>query len=322
MENRPPLDAVVMAGGLCKWRGLKQINKNLLKVRGKPLFYHALSALMQADRFRRIYVVGPKSVIENEISKAGGRFPKEVVVLQEADSLVNNLMLAFRDSVGAKNDKDLENPEIAERAIFAVSGDAPLLTTDEVGQFLDNCDLGKYDYCIGMTPDTVLAHYRTKGLKLGISLAYVHFVEGNLRVNNMHLAKPLKIKNRQDLDEFYKIRHLKKIKNIFALALGLYKRNMGFRDWVGLLRMYLAMWSGKGGLKGLASRLSTDITYTRVEDVVSHFLGARVKMVVTTLGGAAVDVDKPGNLRVIGKRYDEWMALQKRFAEGIRKNGI
>ncbi len=316
MENKRdsfPLDAVIMAGGLHKWRGKRLIRKCLLLLRGKPLFIHVLEALRQAKRFRRIYVVGPKNELEVEIRKTGGFDHKKIVVLQEGENLVQNLLRAFNHSAGIGDGQGGCDPSLAERPMFAVGADSRLILPGEIVEFLDKCDLDKADYFIGMTPESVLNHFRTEGLKRGISLAYTHFAEGVLRINNMHLIKPLKILNPNEFNEIYKIRHLRKLGNFFRLAVALYKRNLGFRDWVGWLKMYLAMWFHKARLTRVSDALRWDLTYARAEGVVSHLLGARTKMVVTSYGGAALDVDKPGNIRVMNRRFDEWTALQKKL---------
>lgn len=316
MENNRdsfPLDAVIMAGGLHKWRGKRPIRKCLLQLRGKPLFIHVLEALQRAGRFRRIYIVGPKNDLEVEIQKTGAFNHEEIVVLQEGENLVQNLMRAFNHSAGIGEGQGGYDPSLAERPIFAVGADSPLILPGEIVEFLDKCDLDKADYFIGMTPDAVLNYFRTNGLKRGISLAYTHFAEGVLRINNMHLIKPLKIQNPEEFNEIYKIRHLRKLGNFFRLAVALYKRNLGFRDWVGWLKMYLAMWFHKARLTVISDALRRDLTYARAEGVVSHLLGARTKMVVTSYGGAALDVDKPGNIRVMNRRFDEWTALQKKL---------
>jgi len=307
------LDAVIMAGGLSKWRGKRLIRKCLLQLRGKPLFIYVLEALRRAKRFRRIYIVGPKNEIEVEILKAGGFDDEDVVVLQEGENLVQNLLLAFNHSADMTGGRAGRDSSLAERPMFAVGADSPLILPGEIVEFLDKCDLNKADYFIGMTPEAVLNHFKTDGLKRGISLAYTHFAEGVLRINNMHLIKPLKILNPEEFNEIYKIRHLRKLGNFFRLAVALYKRNLGFRDWVGWLKMYLAMWFHKARLTGISDALRSDLTYARAEGVVSHLLGARTKMVLTSYGGAALDVDKPGNIRVISRRFDEWTALQQKL---------
>jgi len=275
---------------------------------------HVLTAMLKVERFRRIYIVGPKEELEKELQKSGGVKLKEIVVLQESENLVQNVLLAFNHSAGIPDNYDGSDPVLAERPIFAIGADSPLVLPGEIEQFLEKCDTEHYDYFVGMTPEWVLSNFRTKGLKRGITLAYTHFAEDVLRINNMHLVKPLKVRNRDEFNEIYRLRHLRKITNFFLLAVALYKRNLGFRDWVGWLKMYLAMWFGKVRLNGVADHLRRDLTFARAEEVVSHLLGARTKIIITTYGGSALDVDKPGNIKVLEKRFDEWTELQKKLA--------
>jgi hypothetical protein len=263
--------------------------------------------------------VGPKTALEKELEKESLLNKKEIIVLEESENLVKNVMLAFSHSAGIAPDFSDAAPSLVERPIFAIGGDSPLLIPEEVEQFLSKCDIMNYDYFVGMTPFEVLKHFATKGIKRGISLAYTHFAEGVLRINNMHLIKPLKVKNREEFNEIYRIRHLKNIKNFFRLAMALYKRNMTVQDYIGWIKMYMAMWLWKLRFYSASNYLRQEITYGRVETSVSHLLGVRSKIITTCFGGAALDVDRPRNVKVIDRRFNEWITLQRRLGNEYGK---
>lgn len=306
-------DAAIMAGGKLISFAPGLPNKTFIKIKGQPLFIHVIRTLLPVKRIARIYVVGPKNAIEDELAKqkdiAGG---KPLVVLEQSTNLVDNMFNAFAHSVADyQRGPGPHTLPMNDRAILGVAGDSPIILPEEVDQFLDRCNLADYDYFLGMCPEESLEKFHPRAGKRGIRMACTPFAEGLLRIGNLHLAKPFRIMNRAEFHEIYKIRHLRKIKNIFKFAAELMERNLTGAEWRVWGRMFLSMKLRKAGLLRLADYLRKEAHTAVVEAAASKILGTRARIVITGYGGAAVDVDHASNVAAIEENYDEWMAAQR-----------
>ncbi len=311
------LDAAILAGGRQPEFGGSIPNKTFVRIGNRPLFIHVLSSLLLVRHIRRIYIVGPKDEIEKELRIASSEIdltPKTVIVLQESTGILENVMKAFHHSVANKlpGDADSEN---TEKLFFAIGGDSPLVLPEEVEQFIGLCDISRYDYFMGMTPSEVLEHFKPTANRRGISMAYSHFSNMLTRINNMHMARLERVSNRNEFGEIYRIRYLRNIANIIRMAIGLMKRESRFFDWGGWVNMFMAMWCRKMGLYKLSDYFRRNITIERVENVASLLLGTRAKIVFTTYGGAALDMDRPKNKEAMEENFDYWTTLQREIGQ-------
>ena len=303
-------DAVILTGGKRSKMDRRLPNKNFLKIKGRPLFIHVLSALQKVPTLGKIYIVGPKVDNENELSKlppdempAGKLFP-----LQESRNIVNNVLTAFWESVGGiRISGDDIGREIIEKPILVIGGDSPLVSPAEVEQFLSQCDTANYDYFMGMTPRSNMKYYYPTPDRTGIKFAYAHFSEELLRINNLHLVKPLKVKNRQEFLAMYRVRHLMELINVIKCGWALATRHIKPGDWIDWIKMILAMFLRQAGLPRAADFLRRNIPMKRGEKAADSLLGTRSKIIITTFGGSALDVDKKSSLVAIRENFDDWM---------------
>ena len=315
-------DAVVLAGGKPSKMAPGLPNKNFIRIKNRPLFMHVVSALLLTPRVNRVYVTGPKQRIEEALAEfPSSEFPRErVIPYEQRGNIVENVLSVFWDSVGGMPGRPEDvTDEIKNKALIVIAGDCPLITAFEVEQFLDRCDTANYDYMMGMTPARVLDYYRKKPGKPGISLAYSHFTEDLLRINNIHLVKPLRVKNREEFLEMYNVRHLLEIYNTLRLFAALLARQFSLTDWIRLFKLIFAMYFRKAGMVRIAEYMRKNVPIRGVEETATVLLGTRSKIVVTDFGGAALDVDKKRNIRTIEERYDEWMAYQENLASEMRR---
>jgi GTP:adenosylcobinamide-phosphate guanylyltransferase len=318
-------DAVILAGGKRSKLDRALPNKNFIEIKSRPLFVHVLSALLKVKMLGKVYIVGPKPEIEKELSKLpSDEIPaNRVLPLQESRNVVNNIMNAFWESVGGYRVRgDDTGTDMMEKPILVVSGDSPLVTPAEVEQFLEKCDIYNYDYFMGMTPQSNMEYYSPKAGKEGISFAYAHFSEGLLRINNLHLVKPLRVKNRQAFLAMYRVRHLMELVNVIRLGWELATRHVKPGDWVQWVKMILAMFLRQAGLPSAADFLRRNIPMKSGEKVAGSLLGTRAKIITTTFGGAALDVDKKSGLVAIEKNFDDWLEHQERIAEKKKADTI
>lgn len=307
-------DAAIMAGGPTAPFAHDLPNKTFIKIKGRCLFAHVLNALLSAKRIRRIYIVGPRRAVEEELAADAGLdlSRKPVRVIPEARNLIDNLFNAFTASIeGYHPGDELNNATLLEKPVLGVAGDCPLLLPEEVDQFLDRCDLSRYDYFVGMTPEETLRRFYTDHGHRGIKLIYTPFAEGLWRVNNLHLAKPFRIARRNELYEMYRLRHLRKIGNIVKFGYALSKRGLTAEEWRVWAKMFMAIKARRMGFIRLAESLRRHSPMSVVTGAVDKMLGTRSTIVLTTYGGAALDVDRPSNAPLFETYFDEWIKIQR-----------
>lgn len=313
-NNLKKFDAAIMAGGPMAPFARNLPNKTFIKIRGRCLFAHVLNALLNATRIERIYIVGPRQAVENELA-ADTALPlsrKPVKVIPESRNLIDNMFNAFTASIeGYHPGEELNNAVLLEKPIFGVAGDCPLILPEEVDQFLERCDLARYDYFVGMTPEETLKRFYAHHGHRGIKLISTPFAEGLLRINNLHLAKPLRIAHRHGLQEMYQLRHLRKIRNIVKLGYELGKFGLTAEEWRVWAEMFIAIKARRMGFTRLAESLRRDAPMGTVIGAVDKILGTRSTIVLTTYGGAALDVDRPSNAPLFEANFDEWIKMQK-----------
>jgi len=320
-------DTILLAGDRKGSKSVFGINKSLLELNGIPLFMHVLSALQDVDYIENIYVVGPKSKIEEILKrdasppsftstpflKVGrGGFKKDVIVVEQKANLYENMWHTFLSSINGYNDGDeYKNSSLMEKAVFVTAGDMPLITPSEINEFLSNCNMTDYDYCIGMTPEAVLRYYYPSNKKPGIKLAYLNLKESKYRISNLHLVKPFKIANREYIEKMYEYRYQKDIRNIIGLTLELIKKHTGFKSLLFYIFVQMSLFLSHIHLEFLSRFFRQFVSIEMAEGIVSNVLKTRLKVVETSLGGAALDVDNERDFNVIKVMYGDWMEYQK-----------
>ena len=75
--------------------------------------------------------------------------------------------------------------------------------------------------------------------------------------------------------------------------------------------MQLSLYYDRHGHPKLADRVRSLAGFNRLAEGIGNAIGARVQIVYTHFGGAALDADNEKDLSVIEERYDEWMAFQR-----------
>ena len=126
---RPPLDAVVLAGGINTrelYAGYKPGYKALVEIAGRPLISYVLDALNGSPSIGRIGIVGSEQDLRPAVRP-------EYAIAPSGDSLMGSVLAAlsvFPDS----------------HMIALVTGDLPMLRSDMIDQFIDLCRESDSDY--------------------------------------------------------------------------------------------------------------------------------------------------------------------------------
>ena len=318
MQQQNTYDAVIVAGEEAASRRVMQQHKALLKIHGKPCIQYVIEVLQQIEAVRRIYVVGPEDLLPAVLKpvQRDSQRGKQIHFAEQIGNLYENVWHAFLASLPEDSSKASFNlTHHADKAILIVPCDAPLLTVQEVDYFISRCDMHRYDYVLGLTPEKSLEYFYPLADRPGIKMSYLHMREKNFRINNLHMVKPVKVKNRDHINRMYAYRYQKQLMNI--LQLGLYViRNDGFRSYRLLIGLQLALKCAGWHLEPLSRFFSRWAPKKDLERAISRLLNTRFISLEIPYPGAALDIDNDGDFQALQIMFDQW----RRYLEGIVVN--
>lgn len=302
------MDCIVLAGNRENYRPVAdEDNKAFLQVAGRSILDIILEELAAVDRVARVLVVGPKQRLEVAVPPARvAAYPKPLLFFQQGGNVVENIL----GTVAASR-----LDAAADRLVMVLPSDIPLITREELDQFIDRCDMSRYDYVGGVTAAEVLARFAPDAEQPGVSMATFRLNSGNFRVSNLHMVRPAAVKRADYIRQTYAVRYQKRWANMakmWLVLLGLLFRapTAPFYYMAAQGARHCELW----GYRRTAAFLSGFVTLARAERYISSILGTRFKVVVTDFGGAAVDVDNEADYHTISRRFDEWRAMQRQIS--------
>ncbi|MBI4666812.1 MAG: hypothetical protein HY751_10435 [Nitrospinae bacterium] len=283
-----------------------------MDVTGYPLFIHVLEAVADSRHIRRVFIVGDKTRLEKALEKHPSLAAKKpVICLNQWENLAANIWNGFISTLdGYVEGLEKTRPEFFNRAIFILPGDSPLITTGEIDEFFQKADMERYDYVAGLTPKESLAKYLPTENTPGITMTCFHVRDGLFRISNMHAARPFAFVNRGAILKIYNVRYQKKLRNIIRLLRELWAvKPVRSKIWM-YLAMEAAMALSLWGFKGLSDRVRRLVSTEMILDGVGQILGVRAGHVVTTHGGAALDIDNDRDYDAILEMFERWRKLK------------
>jgi molybdopterin-guanine dinucleotide biosynthesis protein A len=302
------IDAVIVAGDGRASRKIFKRNKALLDVAGKPMIRHIVETLQGCKAIDHVVVVGPREKFEEVIGDLN------VHIAQQKRSLAENGWEGFLQTLPEYRQTGELTGDIIKKYhskyVLFLSGDIPLLSVSELEEFISRCDMDRYDYFAGVTSEEILNLFGPRKGSPGIKMATFHTREGNFRQNNLHMARPFVLFNSIDLVlKVYEYRYQKEFFNILRAIMEIIKLGPGKIGRTLLLFLLLQISTGLAviGLEPIARIVSYPVRRGRLEALMSALLGARVKIVETTIGGAALDVDNEKDFMVLSIMYKDWM---------------
>jgi CTP:molybdopterin cytidylyltransferase MocA len=302
------IDAVIAAGDGKAARKVFKKNKALLDVAGKPIIRHIVEVLSACDAIGRIVVVGPKEKFEEVLIDA------DVDIVEQKRSLAENGWEGFLQTIPEYRETGELTDDLIkkykDKYVLFLSGDIPLLSVRELEEFISQCNMDSYDYVAGITSEEILKLFGPRKGRPGIKMATFHAWDGNFRQNNLHLARPFMLFESIDLVlAAYEYRYQKEIFNIIKTLIEIIKVGPGKIGKT--LGLYLLLQISAGlsslGLYPLAHIVSFPVTKLRIEKIASSVLGVRCKIVETTVGGAALDVDNEKDFLILTVMYRDWL---------------
>jgi len=307
-------DAILMAGDRASYKAVYGENKAFLEIEGVPVILYVLSALERSRRVSRVFVVGPRERILRALEAHGARMGirKPVVVLEQAETVLENARMAFLATLP----EGVPQSRLEDKAVLVLGGDIPLVTGAELDEFIQACDLTRYDYVLGMTSAGAMKAYHppADGSGPGIRFAYFCFRDGKERQNNLHMIRVLRVLNERMVHAMYRFRYQQRWRNVARLLWDLLRESGVTVRVVALfvlLHLCRVLDRREGRVREALQRfLRRFLVKPRMEQDVSRILGARFGTALTTLGGAALDVDNERDFQVIKQRFRGWMSLQ------------
>lgn len=307
-NNLKLFDAILVAGEEKASYKVANQYKALLKIEDKYCIYHILETLRQVKSIGRIIVVGPTHKLQSALNESGidMKAPKPIQIVEQKSHLYQNTWHAFLQSLPEHiNEENLVSSEFYDKAVLIVPCDAPLMTPHEVEYFIANCDLEQYDYILGLTPEKSMQYFYPREDQPGIKMAYLHLKEGNFRINNMHMVKPARVKNREHINKMYAYRYQKNVVNM--ILLGLYLIGIeGLKNYKMLAGLQLALMAAKLNLDWLKNYFSRWVPKKEIERAISNILNTRLASLVVPYPGAALDIDNDRDYESLKMQYRKW----------------
>ena len=313
MRTATKVNAILLAGDRRASIQVGGDNKAFLELRGKPLFIHVLQSLLDAELVGNVVVVGPVDRMRAACDTHG--LSDGVILVEQRENMIENFKVGYVVSLGLEESVafwSLKGTQHEETPALVAPCDVPMMLPAEVDEFLSRANMHEYDYTIGTTTSKVLSLYHPTDGKPGIQMIYFHVKEGLMRHNNLHIGKPLTFDHLDYIEKIYEWRYQTRFANIVRVFFSALTR--GFRFAKGLrvfILMQLSLYYDRHGHPKLADRVRSLVGFNRMSEGIGNALGARVQIVYTHFGGAALDVDNDQDLGVIDQRYDEWMDMQR-----------
>jgi hypothetical protein len=312
------IPAVLAAGDRGAARPIYGESKAYLEIDHRPLVAHVVSMLQRVPEVSEVWVVGDAERLQEALGREDLRreLRKPLHVAAQRGNLYENVWHAYRLLLpGAGSEGRDPGPSDLDRRVLYLSADIPFATPEEVSAFVRRGIALDCDYALGLVTEESMEGFYPTPARPGIRMAYFNLREGRFRQSNLHLVRPARIKNRLYIEEMYRQRHQRELGPILRLAWRLLTSERGGLALVlYYCLMHAAGLANRHGLRRTADLVRRWIPTPRIEQGVSRLLGARFHLVVTEVGGCAVDVDNEHDFEVARERYAEWTKAQRERA--------
>jgi GTP:adenosylcobinamide-phosphate guanylyltransferase len=308
VQTGKKFDAVLVAGeGESSYKVYHQ-HKAFLKINDKCIIKYVVDALQKVNSIRDIYIVGLGDKL-NEVfkkSESDYEYPKPIHIVPQRSNLYENIWHTFLQSLpDGENMQVPEDSAHADKAVLIVPCDSPLLTPHEVEHFINHSQIENHDHVLGLTSKKNLEYFYPRGGKPGIKMAYLHLKEDSYRINNLHLVKPIRIKNREYIQKMYQYRHQRNFKNIVLFGLSLLGKDK-VKHYQYYFGVQMSLLFASLGIDAMV-RIFRSLTPKRaLEKSISNILKARFMGLEVPYPGAALDIDNDRDYEAMKIRFNEW----------------
>jgi CTP:molybdopterin cytidylyltransferase MocA len=320
------LDVIITAGDRQGSRPVLGKNKAFLPVAGIPVIHHVLRAVESAHCTSRIFVVGDKTRLETILAIPDTPFQgtRPLVLLEQSNTLHDNAWNAFLhtlpDYAPGMDWRVYTETAAVDKAVLVMPGDIPLATPFEIDEFVDACDLSRYDYCLGVTTASTLSAYYPQDGRPGIRMACYALRDLHLRHNNLHLVKPLHLGNRHYIQQMYEMRHQREWHNILKLCWQLWRaKDASVRMIWSFACLHIAGLLTRIGWQHAPVFRPFFVELPMVASLMSQLLRTRFTTIETHYGGCTLDVDNAEHYEALCANFESWLAYQHVLAKELKQ---
>ena len=310
------VNTVILAGDKKGSILVENDNKSFLLINKIPSIIYTLNAFLGANYVKNIVVVGPADRLRKVIGDYNLPLGSRIKVIEQKETIIENGKagcVAALDGVPEGTPfESLYGTRYTDISVIVAPCDIPLITPSEIDEFIEKADMEENDFYVGLCRDNVLDYYYPGPDRSGIHMNYLHMQEGNFRINNLHILKPLKIERHQYIEKMYELRYQKHFLNMFKLLIEVLFNGRGvLRGLYHALKLQLVSICFDKGPESLYWKIRNSIEIDKVLISIGTILGTGISYISTSYGGAALDVDHEADREIVEEMYDKWMEHQK-----------
>jgi CTP:molybdopterin cytidylyltransferase MocA len=320
-------DVVIAAGNRRASRSVLGTNKIMLPVAGAPVITHVLSAVERAECTDRIFVVGDVRQLEQALASPHSPFQglRPLRLIEQYNTFYENVWEGFLHTLPDYDPRAgwqiYRNRPEADKAALFMSGDIPVATPQEIEAFAAACDLSRFDYFLGVSPESMLRAYYPRQSRPGIRMAYFTLRNLRIRQNNLHLVRPFRLGNRFYIEKMYEYRYQKEWHNIAKLCWVLFGKQRGsWRFIAAFLRLHAAGLLTRYGLADFRPTRPFFLDLRAVCSLLSQLLDTRFAIVNTPHGGCTLDIDNAEHYAAICANFTAWLSHQEALDRELQGN--
>ena len=311
-KSAPKVDAIVLSGTHQDKRKLiSGLNKAFLPLGRQVCLDYVLEALSLARRVDRVFVVGPEEELRRRVPP--GRWGHRIV--PEAGRMLDNAWKAFRAAEELR--PVVTSPEREDRPHLFLTSDIPLAVPEAIDDFVERCfareaEIGEMvDFFPGLADEVALAPFYARPPRRGIRRPYMELKCRRLRLANIYLARPHRIRNLEILQRGFAARKLTQWKSVARLAKAFLKNPGGVRGACHVACFQAASVLERARMTWLSALVRKSLHLPVVERTASMILGCRFAAVVTPYGGLSLDIDDETDYEIIRENLIAWREHQR-----------
>ena len=321
------INVVILAGDRKASIQINNDNKAFLKVNNTPCIVHTLRSFLAAEHTGNIVITGPSERLEKTLAEYGLFPDSRIKIIEQKESLIENGEAGYLASININprenNLDNIDREKYGEIPVLITSCDIPVISTPEIDEFILKADTDKYDYLIGLCSEDSLEYYYPAEKTPGMVLNYFHLKEGNYRVNNMNIVKPLKIERLEYIEKMYEVRYQKKFFNMLKLLFRILLNGRGVLiALLKALKLHITLYCYDRGYEKIYPKFKESVKIEKVFRAISRILGTRASYIVTSYGGAALDIDHPEDRDVIEKMRVKWLEHQENLYKSFKNKEL
>ena len=134
------IDAVILAGDKKGSKPIMGVNKVYLEIEGRPLLIHTLSSVIRSSLIQTVYLVGNSEKILQTLRHYHFQRAVEegkVKIIDQGNTIIENIWRCYLYSIdGTFVETEQKKKENEEKMLFIVTGDSPLITVEEIDDFI------------------------------------------------------------------------------------------------------------------------------------------------------------------------------------------